>query len=143
MTTATLTRTNAREKALGVVGVGPFCLIELGRRGLTKSALVNLASRLGLPPGQMARFLPVTERTIQRYSSKDRFNQAVSEQLLQIAQVADAGERLFGNRERLLAWLNLPNTALGGTAPIDLLDSRFGAEMVLDLLGRIEYGVYS
>jgi len=33
--------------------------------------------------------------------------------------------------------------ALGHTAPIKLLASRFGVDIVLDELGRIEHGVFA
>jgi uncharacterized protein (DUF2384 family) len=32
---------------------------------------------------------------------------------------------------------------LGQQTPMSLMSSRFGSEMVLDVLGRIEYGVLS
>ena len=39
--------------------------------------------------------------------------------------------------------MNTENIALGGKRPIELLPSRYGAQMVLDVIGRIEYGVFS
>jgi uncharacterized protein (DUF2384 family) len=36
--------------------------------------------------------------------------------------------------------MNHPNKALANKTPISLLRSRFGVEMVLDELGRMEYG---
>jgi uncharacterized protein (DUF2384 family) len=32
---------------------------------------------------------------------------------------------------------------MGGQTPLDLLDTIFGVEQVMNLLGRIEHGVYS
>ena len=48
--------------------------------------------------------------------------------------------QVFENRENLIAWLNLPNQTLAGRTPMELFVSRFGAEMVLDELARIEHG---
>jgi putative toxin-antitoxin system antitoxin component (TIGR02293 family) len=47
--------------------------------------------------------------------------------------------------ERAIAegWFNRPNRALGGEKPLDLLDTNAGVEQVVDLLNRIDYGVYS
>ena len=39
------------------------------------------------------------------------------------------------------AWLVQENRSLGGEAPLSLLDTEAGYELVLDTLGRIEYGV--
>jgi putative toxin-antitoxin system antitoxin component (TIGR02293 family) len=120
-----------------------FDLIELGNRGIPKKALVHLAGYLSLPMSRMTDLLPVTERTIQRYSSRRRLSKVVSEHILQIAEVAAKGVEVFGDREKFLMWLREPNTALGDNAPVSLLGSRFGAVMVLDELGRIEHGVFS
>ena len=116
-------------------------LVELGKRGVSKAALLKLASYLGLSVGEMAALLPVGERTIQRYSRTRRFKSSVSEHILQIAEVAARGEEVFGEKERFLAWLNLSSAALGNSTPGDLLCSRFGAELILDELGRIEHGI--
>lgn len=118
-------------------------LVELGNRGIPKSALVCLARHYGLTLSQMARLLPITERTIQRYSPKSRFSQVVTEHILHLAEVAARGTEVFGDRDIFLPWLRQPNPALADRAPMDLLSSRFGVEMVLDELGRIEHGVFS
>jgi uncharacterized protein (DUF2384 family) len=36
-----------------------------------------------------------------------------------------------------------PNVAFGNKTPLSLISSRFGTQMVLDELGRIEHGVLS
>jgi len=118
-------------------------LIKLSNKGVSKEVLLRLAKYLDLSLGQMAEMLPVTERTIQRYHRRQRFNRVVSEQILQIAEVAARGSKVFGSREQFLSWLNSPNPALGSRTPASLLSSRFGNEAISDELGRIEHGVLS
>jgi len=118
-------------------------LIELSSKGVTKDALLRLASSLSMSISEMAKLLPVTERTIQRYKRKQRFNRVVSEQVLQIAEVTVRGGKVFGDREKFLSWMKSPSPALGNRTPASLLRSRFGTEVVLDELGRIEHGVIS
>jgi putative toxin-antitoxin system antitoxin component (TIGR02293 family) len=118
-------------------------MIELSDKGVTKDALLRLAAYLDLSVNQIAKLLPITERTIQRYSRTQRFSRVVSEQVLQIAEVAARGVEVFGDRETLLSWMNTPSTALGNRTPASLLGSRFGTEMVLDELGRVEHGIIS
>lgn len=60
-----------------------------------------------------------------------------------IVDVIVQGLEVFGDKDRFISWLKRPCIALGGKAPLSLLDSRVGAEKVLDVLGRIEGGVYS
>lgn len=40
-------------------------------------------------------------------------------------------------------WLRKPNRALGGRTPLSLLDTAPGAELVSDVLVRIEHGSFS
>ena len=118
-------------------------LIELSDKGVTKDALLRLANYLSLSVSQIAQLLPVTERTIQRYTRRQCFNRVVSEQILQITEVAARGAEAFGDKDKFLSWMQAPSPALGDRTPTSLLSSRFGTEMVLDELGRIEHGVIS
>lgn len=45
--------------------------------------------------------------------------------------------------ERARRWLSSPQVGLGGAVPLDYAETEVGAREVEDLLGRIEYGVYS
>jgi putative toxin-antitoxin system antitoxin component (TIGR02293 family) len=118
-------------------------LIELCQKGVTKDALVYLAHYLKISLNQLAKILPVTERTIQRYSLKQHFSPVVSEHVIQIAEVAARGSEIFGKKDKFLQWMNIPNRALADKTPMSLLNSKFGADLVLDELGRIEHGVFS
>jgi putative toxin-antitoxin system antitoxin component (TIGR02293 family) len=118
-------------------------LIVLGHHGVTKGALLNLAKYLSFSMNQIAELLPITERTLQRYTRSQHFNRAVSEQILQIAEVVAKGIEVFEDKNNFLTWMQQPNVALGNRPPVSLLSSRFGTEMVLDELGRIEHGVVS
>jgi putative toxin-antitoxin system antitoxin component (TIGR02293 family) len=118
-------------------------LVDLSNQGITKDALFHLAEYFSFSINQMTQLLPVTERTIQRYSPQEPLSRMVSEQILQIAEVAAKGSKVFESRDRFLAWMNHPNKALSGKTPMSLLNSKFGTDMVLDELGRIEHGVFS
>jgi putative toxin-antitoxin system antitoxin component (TIGR02293 family) len=118
-------------------------LIALSDHGVTKDALLNLARYLSLPLGQLAQLLPISERTLQRYARNRHFNRVVSEHILHIAEVAAKGIEIFGDKDDFLSWMNIPSVALGNKKPLSLLSSRFGTEMVLDELGRMEHGVVS
>ena len=118
-------------------------LIELCKIGITKGALLHLAKYLDVTMHQIADFLSITERTVQRYSLETRFKRVVSEQILHIAEVAAKGSEVFQDRDKFIKWLNFPNKALGEKTPISLLDSTFGADMVIEELGRIEHGLFA
>ena len=46
----------------------------------------------------------------------------------------------LGGPERGLRWLKRSNRALGGIAPIGVIDTELGARQVENVLGRIAYG---
>ncbi|WP_157137632.1 MbcA/ParS/Xre antitoxin family protein [Solidesulfovibrio carbinoliphilus] len=50
---------------------------------------------------------------------------------------------VLGGEEQARQWLTSPNTLFDGRAPIDYAETAEGMALVLDVLGRIEYGVFS
>jgi hypothetical protein len=67
-------------------------LIELSSKGVTKDALLRLASSLSMSISEMAKLLPVTERTIQRYKRKQRFNRVVSNKFCRSQRSRSGGQ---------------------------------------------------
>ena len=67
----------------------------------------------------------------------------MSEQVLHIAKVVAKGTDIFKEKSKLLLWLNTPHKVFSRKTPFAMLGSRFGTELVLEKLGRIEFGVYS
>ncbi len=138
----TLTKVLGGKKVLKMSIQNQMDLVTLSNMGVTKDALLHLAKYLSFSMNQMAQLLPVTERTIQRYTLKKHFNRVVSEQILQIAEVAAKGSEVFEGRDKFITWMNHPNVALDKKTPMSLLNSKYGVDMVLDELGRIEHGVF-
>jgi len=118
-------------------------VIEMSKEGITKASLMEFVHYLNFSPEQFARMLPITLRTIQRYSNKQKFSPSVSEHIIQLVFLAGKGIEVFGSREKFMSWFNTPSKALGGKVPSDLVNLKTGAQMVMDELGRIEHGVYA
>lgn len=118
-------------------------VIEMSKEGITKASLMEFIHFLNFTPDQFARLLPITLRTIQRYSSKQTFSPTISEHIIQLVFLVGKGIEVFGSLEKFMSWFNAPSQALGGNVPIDLVNLKTGTQMVMDELGRIEYGVYA
>jgi putative toxin-antitoxin system antitoxin component (TIGR02293 family) len=116
---------------------------ELGKEGLPKKALLNFAKSLGISMRALTGMLNVTERTLQRKKDTDLLNEGLSEHILQLAEVYSRGEEVFGDLKQFKLWLDSSSRALGDRKPLELLSSRYGAQMILNELGRIEHGVIS
>lgn len=91
----------------------------------------------------MAALLNIAERTIQRKRDDELLDVSTSEQVIQIAEVYSRGNEVFGSSSNFQAWMNTESIPFGGKRPLELLPSRYGAQMILDEIGRIEAGVFS
>jgi hypothetical protein len=55
-------------------------------------------------------------------------------------EIYATGSALFGSIETFQRWMTAENIALGGTKPVDLLPSRYGARLILDVLAGLKPG---
>lgn len=120
-----------------------FDLIQITRKGLPKSAILTLSKLLGISMERMSDLIHVSHRTIQRKSESDLLNVYSTEQILEIAQVVSRGIEVLGTLDNFTSWLHSDIRVLNYNKPISLLDTSFGTALILDVLGRIEFGVYS
>lgn len=121
----------------------PIDLVELSRKGIKKAALSNLSRALNIPMKRLAKLLPVTERTLQRRDANSLLNSTTSQQVILIGQLITKGEEAFEDPKKFQEWLAQPNMALGGYTPLNIMDTTIGVQLVMDILGRLEHGVYS
>jgi putative toxin-antitoxin system antitoxin component (TIGR02293 family) len=121
----------------------PFEMVNIARKGIPMKAIDTLAKNLNLSRQELAKYLPVSERTLQRYTPEKILSQDLSDRILQIAKVYARCVEIFEGQEKASGWLKQSNIAFGKIPPIELLDTSTGIEMVSDELTRIEYGVAS
>lgn len=50
---------------------------------------------------------------------------------------------VLGDEPKAQRWISSPQWGLGGATPLDFCKKEGGLQKVIDLLGRIEMGVYS
>ncbi|MDZ7773292.1 MAG: antitoxin Xre/MbcA/ParS toxin-binding domain-containing protein [Balneolaceae bacterium] len=118
-------------------------LVEYARKGVTKGALKRIANYSGLSIKELASLFPVSERTLHRYQDHEKLSGDLSERTLLLGRIIIKSIEVFGSKEEMSAWLHGPVYALGHRSPLRLMDSVSGMQLVLDILGRIEHGVYS
>lgn len=118
-------------------------LIEITRKGLPKSVVQTISNILSISMEKMSQLIHVSYRTIQRKGDKDLLNVYSTEQILEIAEVISRGIDVLGSLENFTTWLHQEIRHLDYKKPINYLDTSFGTKLIKDILGRIEYGVYS
>lgn len=114
------------------------------REGFPVEAVGHAAEELSLSEEDTFSWLRISPRTAARRKAKnERLREVESERLLRLARVAATASEVLGSREKAVCWLTKPNRALGGDPPVRLLDTDVGFQSVLDILERIEHGVFS
>lgn len=117
-------------------------------RGLPASALARLDGRfVNCRFDQMiGPAIGISERTFHRWKkhpSDHRLSPEVSGRLWKFAEVLARATDVLGSQAAAETWLHSPALALDQRRPIELLSTPAGVEAVEQLLGRIDYGVYT
>ena len=131
------------EKTLGVRVSSQHDLITAVRRGLRTSAVDAVMEELDAPPAKVLPALRIARRTMERRKAQGRLLPQESERVYRLAKILAFAEAVLGTREKARHWLSAPNRALGNVSPLSLTETEAGADEVTNILGRIQYGVYS
>jgi putative toxin-antitoxin system antitoxin component (TIGR02293 family) len=121
----------------------PTELIRQIQKGLRFSELQTLQNSLALPFEQLAAKLCISRSTLHRRKAAGRLSPDESDKVMRLSRLLDHAAKVFGDVEKARAWLKFPQVGLGGAVPLDYAQTEVGAREVDDLLGRIDYGVYS
>jgi len=113
------------------------------RLGISKKDLENLKAKTRLDYDKLANALSVTRATLINKKKQEKFNAALSERIISLADIYSYGYEVFEDEDRFNKWMFRPNQALGGKLPYEFIDNQFGREEIKNLIGRIDYGVYS
>lgn len=118
--------------------------IRIADHGIKAVALSNIRDFCQLPKSDLAQILNISPSTQYRWIKENRtLDRNSSIKLLELYDLFRYGMDIFEDIPTFLKWLRLPNQALGGMEPMTLLEIPEGISKVRDLIGRIEYGVYS
>ncbi len=112
-------------------------------KGLPFTELEHLRGELDEPLDALARQLSMSRSTLQRRKAERRLSPEESDRLMRFWRIVQYAKKLFGTVERARQWLKFPQFGLGGAVPLEFAKTEVGAREVEDLLGRIDYSVYS
>jgi putative toxin-antitoxin system antitoxin component (TIGR02293 family) len=132
-----------KELGLTILNATPMDFVKAARKGIPKKSIDALAKKLDVPVSDLANYLHVSERTLQRYEPDKILSPDLSDHVLQITKIYTRCLEVFSDKRNATDWLKEPCIAFGNIAPVELLDTSTGIEMVFDELARIEYGVMS
>jgi len=138
---------SAAQDVANVLGVGmerasPLALVEAIERGLPVAALERVSSAIA-PLDQSFKFRIVPKATFNRRKSKPPrlLSNVESDVLTRVARVWARACGVWGGEVEARAFLNRPHPLLDNRRPLDVvLGAELGAELVVDILGRLEHG---
>jgi len=111
--------------------------------GIEGSAIRRLAAYYDLTQEDLTRLLGIKKRTLQRREQEARLPSGETDRLWRAAVILAEATAILGSRAKASSWLHRENRALGGARPLDMIRTEAGYEEVRNVLGRIEWGVWS
>jgi len=119
-------------------------LIRKMRAGTPARVIPDMAARLGLSQDRLFDTLKLPKSTIKARISEDALlSSAEQDRIYRAEKVWTRALGVLEDEQSAKRWITVENRSLGGEAPLSLLDTEAGYELVLDTLGRIEYGIVS
>lgn len=129
---------------LGLDETEPSAVHQNILKGLPFSALERFEERSRLSTTEIGRLIRLPASTLARRRKADRLDPDESDRLYRLAAVFARATDLFaGDAAAARDWLSRPVRGLGEQVPFDLAGTEAGAKMVLDLIGRLEHGVFT
>ena len=112
--------------------------------GAPWSILESVKSGMGWSDASLARFLRVSEKTLQRSRVAGKeLGPDAAEKILELTSVLMLGLEIFGERGRFFGWLRAPGIWFNEESPENLLFDSIGRQVVREALQRIDHGIWS
>ena len=121
----------------------PSMLVKSLKAGLDVQELDNLRTSLDLPMDTLVPMLGMSKATLHRRKATGRLDPAESDRVVRFARIMGKAVEVLESAANARKWLMTSQFGLGGAVPLEYASTEVGAREVEDLLGRIEYGVYS
>jgi putative toxin-antitoxin system antitoxin component (TIGR02293 family) len=110
------------------------------REGFPQSVVQKVMHAAGLTLKELASTLDLSARSLQRRRREGRLARYESDRLYRLARIIALAKHYLGDGPKATRWLKRPNRALGGSTPLESIDTELGARTVENILGRIAYG---
>ncbi|MAE92322.1 MAG: antitoxin [Pelagibaca sp.] len=111
--------------------------------GLPYSIYIRVASYADMTNSEFVGLLDISLSTLSRRANTGRLSVGESEKVIRLIQMINRGVILFeGNKDKAISWLKSPSRGLNGIQPITMISTYAGTSEVLELIGRLENGVF-
>ncbi|MDR2990882.1 MAG: MbcA/ParS/Xre antitoxin family protein [Burkholderiaceae bacterium] len=130
-------------------------LIDMERRGVPHAFVAALSERMAVPLTRMQKLMRISKATAARKRGDENslIGGAAGTTATAIVKLMGMAQRMvnqstspdaqgFDVQKWFGAWIDLPQPALDGKKPSELLDTPSGVEAVARVLGALESGAY-
>jgi len=124
-------------------GQGHNMVQELSR-GVTGKTAEQFRKKANIGEGAFSRIIGYSRMHYSRLvkDGDRRLRGAATNRLYRFAQILEHTIDLYnGDEETALKWLKTPNVAFDNTAPLEILSSEVGSDMVDRLITQLELGI--
>jgi putative toxin-antitoxin system antitoxin component (TIGR02293 family) len=113
-------------------------------KGLSYDVFVQIAELTRIDKKSLAACLPIAPTTLHRRAKTGQFTPDESDKLYRFANVLVAAIALFErNQDEAINWLQSDIKGLSEKKPIDMISTSAGCDAVIDIIGRLEHGVFA
>ena len=138
---------------LAVFHASPLERIDMIRHGIPAVEAKRILADLAIGQGAALRALNLSPATVNKKAKQDKtLSPEDSERVIGMARLVGQLEAIvqesgdpkgFDPTAWMARWLNDPLPALGGTRPIDLMDTMEGQALVSTVLAQLQSGAYA
>jgi len=111
-------------------------------KGFHPKRLRSVMQYLNIGDNECALYISIPKRTLARRKT-ERLTATESDRVYRLAKLAALATELFeGDRNEAINWLKSPNAGLDRETPLEYAETIPGYEEVVQLIGRLEHGVF-
>ncbi len=126
------------------LGIGEKTRIRAVHQGFKPDVYRNIIDKTKLSQNAFQRATRIPVSTIKRRLKNDeRFSVQESDAMYRLASLLKLATEMFDDEDRALEWINEEVYGLDGKRPLDMVSTTADFEVVKDLIGRIEHGIFS
>lgn len=115
---------------------------KLVEAGISCKEVQPLINYLGFNVPEIAKTAAVSASTVSRWKPDSSIGVTGASQFFKIDQIVRKGIALFGGQNEFKSWLSSENRALGNVAPVELITSQVGIDLVDEALDALDYGTF-
>jgi putative toxin-antitoxin system antitoxin component (TIGR02293 family) len=111
--------------------------------GLSVATMGSFIASSGLEFSELYDVV-IPARTLKhRKARREALSRDESDKLARLIRIYDQAVRVLGEKEKALHWLRKPLRRFAGRKPLEMIRTEFGARMVEEMLGQLDYGMFA